>query len=136
MIVLTADHDHTLVLNGYAKRTGKTTVSQPGVLGLVKNYRDGEPTLDASGMPYSIIGFGNGSNRVVGPRDSAAALDDATVADKDYRQEAVIDLGEPGSETHGGTDVFLGAMGMGADAFHGVMENTAVFNKIRAASGL
>jgi len=136
LIVLTADHDHTLVLNGYAKRTGKTTVSQPGVLGLVKNYRDGEPTLDASGMPYSIIGFGNGSNRVVGPRDSAVALDDAAVADKDYRQEAVIDLGEPGSETHGGTDVFLGAMGMGADAFHGWMENANVFNKIRAVSGL
>jgi len=36
LIVVTADHDHTLVLNGYAKRTGKTSATNPGVLGVVK----------------------------------------------------------------------------------------------------
>ena len=35
LIVVTADHDHTLVLNGYAQITGKTTATKPGVLGLV-----------------------------------------------------------------------------------------------------
>ena len=58
LIVVTADHDHTLVLNGYAQRTGKTTASNPGVLGLVKNYSNGSVATDADGMPYSIIGFG------------------------------------------------------------------------------
>jgi alkaline phosphatase len=84
-------------------------------------------------MPYSIIGFGNGSNRVDGPR---TAIDDAMTSADDYRQEVVFEVGTPGSETHGGTHVFLGATGMGADSFHGVMENTAVFNKLKTAAGL
>ncbi|KOR14434.1 hypothetical protein ABW55_13535 [Acinetobacter sp. C15] len=38
LIVITADHDHTLILNGYAKRTGKYVQGQEtSVLGLVKN---------------------------------------------------------------------------------------------------
>ncbi|WP_409422635.1 alkaline phosphatase [Pseudaeromonas sp. ZJS20] len=136
LIVVTADHDHTLVLNGYAQRTGKTTASQAGVLGVVKNYGGssaGEPATDADGAPYTIIGFGNGSNRIDGPRE---ALDDDTTSADDYRQEVVFKTGTPGSESHGGTDVFLGAIGQGADSFHGVMENTAVFDKIKAAAAL
>ena len=136
LIVVTADHDHTLVLNGYAQRTGKTTSNQAGVLGVVKNYGGsniGQPTLDADGAPYSIIGFGNGSNRVDGPRN---AIDDAISSADDYRQEVVFNVGAPGSETHGGTDVFLGAIGYDADSFHGVLENTAVFNKLKTAAGL
>lgn len=136
LIVVTADHDHTLVLNGYAKRTGKTTADNPGVLGLVKNYETGEPSKDADGMPYTIIGFGNGYNRVDGPRSSVAALDDATVSANDYHQEVVVKVGEIGNETHGGTDVFLGAIGRGADSFHGSLDNTAVFGKVKAAAGL
>ena len=136
LIVVTADHDHTLVLNGYAKRTGKTTSDNPGVLGLVKNYETGEPSKDADGMPYTIIGFGNGYNRVDGPRSSVAPLDDATVSANDYHQEVVVKVGEIGNETHGGTDVFLGAIGRGADSFHGSLDNTAVFGKVKAAAGL
>ena len=33
LIVVTADHDHTLQMNGYAARTGKTEPGKPGVLG-------------------------------------------------------------------------------------------------------
>ncbi|MFQ2124796.1 alkaline phosphatase [Aeromonas jandaei] len=136
LIVVTADHDHTLVLNGYAKRTGKTTADNPGVLGLVKNYETGEPSKDADGMPYTIIGFGNGYNRVDGPRSSVAPLDDATVSANDYHQEIVVKVGDIGNETHGGTDVFLGAVGRGAESFHGSLDNTAVFGKVKAAAGL
>ena len=32
--------------------------------------------------------------------------------------------------------VGLGAMGMGADDFHGVIENTAVFSKVKTIAGL
>ena len=62
-------------------------------------------------------------------------LTDAQVADKAYHQEAAIPMAA-GSETHGGTDVFLGAIGKGADNFAGVITNTEVFGLIRKAMGL
>lgn len=131
LIVVTADHDHTLVLNGYAARTGKTTASNPGVLGLLKNYVTGALGMDVDGNPFTIIGFGNGENRPA----TRTALTDAQVAIKTYHQEAAIPMAA-GSETHGGTDVFLGAIGRGADKFTGVIENTAVFNLVRQSVGL
>ncbi len=135
LIVVTADHDHTLVLNGYAARTGKTTVNNPGVLGLLKNYTDGAVAKDSDGMPFSIIGFGNGENRVAGDRKNFPALTDSQVFADSYHQEAAIPVAA-GSETHGGTNVFLGAMGKNADSFAGVMDNTKVFTLIRSAIDL
>ena len=41
-----------------------------------------------------------------------------------------------GSETHGGTDVFLGAIGKGAENFTGVITSTEVIGLVRKASGL
>jgi alkaline phosphatase len=41
-----------------------------------------------------------------------------------------------GSETHGGGNVYLGAIGKGADSFGGTIDNTAVFGLIRKAVGL
>lgn len=134
LIVLTADHDHTLHLNGYARRTGKTTDTEPGVLGLVRRVSDGTPVLDLDGRPFTIIGFGTGEQRVQGARASAAPLTSETVAADGYRQEAVVRM-EKGSETHGGTDVYLGAAGAGAEAFHGTIDNTRVFQLIKAAAG-
>ncbi len=131
LIVVTADHDHTLVMNGYAQRTGPTTASSAGVLGLVKDWVTGIATLDISGIGYSILGFGNGESRP----DTRTALTDAQTADLNYHQEAVIKT-SVGGETHGGTDVFIGAAGRGAEAFAGVMENTYVFGLVRQALGL
>ena len=48
----------------------------------------------------------------------------------------MVKVGEIGNETHGGTDVFLGAIGQGAERFHGSLDNTAVFGKIKAAAKL
>lgn len=131
LIVVTADHDHTLVLNGYAQRTGATTPANPGVLGLLKNFVTGNANTDSSGNPFTIIGFGNGENRPA----TRTALTDAQVSDKTYHQEAAIPMAA-GSETHGGTDVFLGAIGRGAERFTGVITNTEVFNMIRQSVGL
>ncbi|AMP01745.1 sulfatase family protein [Collimonas arenae] len=110
LIVVTADHDHSILLNGYAKRTGKTTASEPGVLGLVKNVLTGQPERDINNNPYTVIGFGNGPNHLA----TRGALSDMQVADKDYMQEAVVPT-EAGGETHGGTNVFIGAQGLGAE---------------------
>ncbi|MFZ6816217.1 alkaline phosphatase [Undibacterium sp. Rencai35W] len=135
LIVVTADHDHTLVLNGYAKRTGKTAAGNPGVLGVVKNYVTGVPDKDLDGAPYSIIGFGNGENRTQGSRSTMASLDETVTSANTYHQEAVVRVAV-GSETHGGTDVFLGAIGKGSDTFLGTIDNTKVFTLVKTASGL
>ena len=131
IIVVTADHDHTLVLNGYAKRTGPTSEVNPGVLGLLKNVVTGALQGDANGSSYTIIGFGNGENRPL----TRGALSDAQVYDKSYHQEAAIPMAV-GSETHGGADVFLGAIGNGSDKFFGVIDNNTVFDILRGIAGL
>ena len=134
LIVVTADHDHTLQMNGYAARTGKTEPGKPGVLGLVKNYvGPAVPTKDVDGNPYTIIGFGNGPKRLA----TRGPIDDTALEDKNYLQEAVIPM-DPASdsETHGGADVFLGAIGLNADKFSGVITNTDVFGLIRKAVNL
>lgn len=135
LIVVTADHDHTLVLNGYAQRTGKTTASNPGVVGLLRNYADGSVAKDADGKPYTILGFGNGESRPAGARAAFPDLTDAIVSEATYHQEAAIRV-SAGSETHGGTDVWLGATGLGAATFKGTMDNTQVFTLVKKASGL
>jgi alkaline phosphatase len=131
LIVVTADHDHTLVLNGYSTLTGKTTSTNPGVLGLLRSYVDGLFSKDASGNEFTILGFGNGENRMA----TRTALTDATVFNPTYHQEATIPMAA-GSETHGGGDVFLGAIGKGSEKFTGVLVNTEVFGLIRSIFGL
>lgn len=135
LIVVTADHDHTLVMNGYARRTGPTTPGNPGILGLVHNVVTGALENDADGRPYTNLGFGNGENRVSGNRNSVTALDETTTAGLEYHQEAAVRTGA-GGETHGGTDVPLMATGAGAEAFHGFLTNTEVFPIVRMALGL
>ena len=136
LIVVTADHDHTMVMNGYAALTGKTTAANPGILGLMRDYAaPAAPALDADGKPFTTLVFGTGENRIAGSRSLMASLTDATVSDKNYHQEAVVPMGI-GGETHGGADVFLGAMGLGSDTFHGMIDNTSVFTLVRQAVGL
>jgi alkaline phosphatase len=132
LIVVTADHDHTLLLNGYSRRSGKTTPTEPGVLGLARRVSDGSIRLDADGAPFTIIGFGTGEHRVQGKRSSVPALTDAVVSADDYHQEAVVRTAV-GDETHGGSDVYLGAIGARADSFYGTIDNTRVFELIKAA---
>ena len=132
LIVATADHDHTLLINGYSPRSGKTTPDNPGVLGLVRSLPDGKLKLDKDGAPYAILGFGTGEHRVQGSRASQAGLTDAIVSADDYHQEAAVHMK---SETHGGADVYLGAAGAGAEVFRGTIDNTRVFTLIKEAAG-
>jgi alkaline phosphatase len=132
LIVATADHDHTLLINGYSPRSGPTTADKPGVLGLVRSLPDGKIKLDKDGAPYAILGFGTGEHRVQGSRASQAGLTDAIVSADDYHQEAAVRMK---SETHGGADVYLGAAGAGAEVFRGTIDNTRVFTLIKEAAG-
>jgi alkaline phosphatase len=134
LIVMTASSDSTLILNGYSIRTGKTTATEPGVLGLVRKYTDGQYYKDLDDVPYTIIGYGNGVNRVKGSRAGGSLLSDAIVTEPGYRQEAAVRMA-PGSTTNGGTDVYLGAIGARAADFKGTLENTQVHTLIKNAAG-
>jgi len=134
LIVATADHDHTLLINGYSPRTGKTTPTNPGILGLVRSLPDGKVRLDKDGAPFTILGFGTGEHRIQGSRKDVK-LTDAIASGDDYHQEAVVRT-KAGSETHGGADVYLGAAGVNAELFRGTIDNTRVFDLIKTAAGL
>jgi len=122
LIVVTADHDHTLAFNGYGKRGNP-------ILDINRGYRDGQPAKDADGNTYTTLVFGNGPNR-----PALRTSVDSTVALADnYLQETGVRLS---SETHGGGDVKLFATGAGSKAFKGTLDNTKVFTLLKSASGL
>jgi alkaline phosphatase len=122
LIVVTADHDHTMVMNGYPKRGNP-------ILGIVRDYATGQPAHDADGKTYTTLVYGGGPNR----QEVRTDVDEARAQALDYHQEAAVRL--PG-EGHGGGDVKLYAAGAGAAPFKGTMENTRVFELMKAAAGL
>ncbi|MGN5077242.1 alkaline phosphatase [Aeromonas veronii] len=121
LIVVTADHDHTMTINGYSAKGNP-------VLDLVKNG-DGSTQNDADGKPFTTLVFGNGPNRP----DVRPVLTSDQVMANDYLQETGVKLT---SETHGGGDVMLFADGAGSNRFKGTLDNTKVFGKLREALGL
>ncbi|MFM5810243.1 alkaline phosphatase [Aeromonas veronii] len=121
LIVVTADHDHTMTINGYSAKGNP-------VLDLVKNG-DGSTQNDVDGKPFTTLVFGNGPNRP----DVRPVLTSDQVMANDYLQETGVKLT---SETHGGGDVMLFADGAGSNRFKGTLDNTKVFGKLREALGL
>ena len=101
LIVVTADHDHTMTINGYPRKGNP-------ILGVSNDIKTGQPQLAADGLPYTTLVFGNGGTPRKATRDNVAGVD--TTAD-DYLQEVGVQLGTPGSETHGGGDVMLFSSG-------------------------
>jgi len=122
LIVVTADHDHTMTYNGYGK------IGNP-ILDINRSYTNGADSLDVNGINYTTLVFGNGPNRVNVAR---TALTTATVTADNYLQESGVRTAA-GSETHGGGDVMLFATGAGAKTFKGTMDNTQVFTLLRNA---
>ena len=124
LIVVTADHDHTMAFNGYGKRGDSP-------LGLSNSYVDGTPNKDKNGVPYTTLVFGGGSNRP----DTRGALTAPVVTDINYLQEVTVRRGSKGSETHGGGDVMLMSTGAGSAGFKGTLDNTKVFGLVKSAAG-
>ena len=147
LVVVTADHDHSMAFNGYSK------IGNP-ILGKVVDYQTGKLAKATDGKPYTTLVFGNGGRpnttaaSQVNEEDGkkpwiaparSAEREDLTQVDTtqdNFLQEVGINLGTPGAETHGGGDVMLFAGGAGAKIFKGTMDNTKVFFKVKEAAGL
>ncbi|WP_409422634.1 alkaline phosphatase [Pseudaeromonas sp. ZJS20] len=122
LIVVTADHDHTMTINGYS------ALGNP-ILDLVKEGSDLTVKRDLDGNAITTLAFGNGPNR----KEVREDLTSEQVMADDYLQESGVKLS---SETHGGGDVMLFADGAGAETFKGTLDNTQVFGKVKSAMGL
>ena len=161
LIIVTADHGHTMRIVGYATRGNP-------ILGLVVgNNRSGEPLqtpkLDLNGLPYTTIAYANGpgfqgasNEQAAGPKrwphdpDSVeplvggrANLAQVDTTHPDYLQEAGIPTFSADAEgdvslsgTHSGGDVTIYAKGPGAHLLSGVHEQNYIFHVMRYVQGL
>ena len=141
LVVVTADHSHTLSFAGYPVR-GNPILGK--VVGL--SSEDSLPGLarDATGLPYTTLMYANGpgypgasSQQPAGPKrhehkasgyEMATMRPDLSEVDTthpDYLQASAYPLA---SETHGGDDVGIWASGPGAQSVRGTMEQNVLFH--------
>ena len=134
LVLVTADHSHTLSLGGY------TTRGNP-ILGLVVgNDVHGSPEtgpyIADDGRPYSVLAYANGPGGVVDlprpvPETGISAVQQALVPLSDRW----IDGELYPEESHGGEDVALYANGPWSHLVGGVLEQNAIFHIITYAFG-
>ncbi len=121
LVIVTADHSHTLIINGYPDRDNP-------ILGLV--VEKGRLATGIDGKPYTTISFGNGPGaKKDGPR---ADLKDVDTKDPDFLQQSLVPFS---SETHAGEDVAIFAAGPWAHLFQGVVEESYIFQVMDHALG-
>jgi alkaline phosphatase len=156
LVLVTADHSHVFTMAGYPLRAVKDlaypVVSAPeGYLSSPYNnifdvVYDIDATgnvvaaADASGVPYTVLGYQNGPGHRSGPRVDPASdpfpglsgLTGGGSNDSQYLQEAAVPLS---SETHAGEDVALFAAGPSSELVRGTVKNSHVFRVIQAALG-
>ncbi len=119
LIIVTADHSHTFFIQGYPARGNN-------ILGLVREIGpDGEVEDEFAGdrnrKQYTTLGYANGPGARVNERPQ---LTQGEVLNPDYKQEANIPFT---SETHGGEDVAIFAIGVNAHLVRGSMEENWIF---------
>ena len=127
LIIVTADHAHTMDMAGYPQRGNP-------ILGLVKGLDDqglpvDELTLAADEKPYTTLGYYNGPGAFIGERPDLTGVDTEA---KDFFQQAAIPLS---SETHDGTDIAAYAVGPRAYLVRGTAEQNYLFHVMNYALG-
>lgn len=138
LVLVTADHSHTMTIGGYPMRGNPIlgNVRENDMAGLPKQ----EDAVAMDGKTYSTLGYYNGPGAVEGHRHDAPPVRDA--GNKPAVQQAVVptfmDMGPYGkrvSETHGGEDVALYAIGPKAHLVGGTMEQNVIFHLMVHALG-
>jgi alkaline phosphatase len=124
LIVVTGDHSHTLTIAGYAKRGNPILGISVGV--------DDEPLMGEDGKTYTTIGFANGPGGMKTPAERPmVTMEQAT--DPDFLQESLIYMP---SETHGGEDLGIYAIGPWSHLFRGTVEENYTFHVMDYAAGI
>ena len=132
LIIVTADHSHVFTMAGYPTRGNP-------ILGLangndINGNPTGQPIIAHDGKPYTTLGYMNGPGAVKGTRP----VPETGLA---ARQQALVPTGYHSgghpmpSETHGGEDVPLYAIGPWSQLASGVMEQNVIFHMINYAYG-
>lgn len=126
LILVTADHSHTLTISGYPTRGND-------ILGAVvqnnaKGTPTGSPALARDGLPYTTLGYMNGPGAKDGLRDPAKAPAGSII-----RQPALIPTS---AETHAGEDVALLAAGPWAHLVGGILEQHVIYHLMAHAMGI
>ncbi|MGV8841624.1 MAG: alkaline phosphatase, partial [Bauldia sp.] len=134
LIVVTADHGHTLTINGYADRGNP-------IFGLVRE--NGELALAGDGLPYTTLQYANGPGALfpalaTGQTAAEAAgtrpdLTHVDTAAADFLQPALVPMS---SESHTGEDVAIYAWGPWAHLMSGVVEQNYIYSVMSYATGL
>ncbi|XP_038069710.1 alkaline phosphatase-like [Patiria miniata] len=119
MVIVTADHGHTMTMAGYPCR------GQP-ILGKV--YAKEEFATISDGRAYTQLGYVNGPSAVAVQQsfinsDGRPRIDAVDTEDLDYQAQSLVPLLE---ETHGGEDVQIFASGPHAHLAQGVHEQSYV----------
>ena len=134
LLIVTADHSHTLTLAGYPTRGNP-------MLGVVTSNNDqGRPEEKPYRLPdggyYTSMNYRNGPGAVEWQSSSQPApakrpsVDPQQALQPGYLQQALVPLE---SETHGGEDVALYAAGPWAHLFGGTLEQHWVYHVMRHA---
>ncbi len=122
LIVVTGDHSHTLTIAGYAKRGNPILGISIGV--------DDEPLYGSDGKTYTTIGFANGPGGYDKPRERPMLTSEETTK-PDFVQHSLVHLA---SETHGGEDLGIYAIGPWAHLFQGTVEENYTFHVMNHAT--
>ncbi|MDQ6433100.1 alkaline phosphatase [Mesorhizobium sp. LHD-90] len=122
LIVVTGDHSHTLTISGYAKRGNPILGISVGV--------DDEPIYGKDGKTYTTIGFANGPGGSEKPTERPMLTSEQTTK-PDFVQHSLVPLG---SETHGGEDLGIYAIGPWSHLFQGTVEENYTFHVMNYAS--
>jgi len=121
LIVVTADHSHTFTLAGY--NTRGADVLAPVVSNDYHGHMEDEYQLAKDGKTYTSANYRNGPGAVESHNRDNISLEKAI--DADYKQQALVPLS---SETHGGEDVALYAIGPWSQLFASTMEQHWVYH--------
>ncbi len=125
LIIVTADHSHTMTMAGYPRRNNP-------ILGKVV-YETGALARAGDGKPYTTLSYANGETACRGPDCERSDLSAVDTLANDYRQQSTTFMP---SETHGGEDVAIFASGPGAELVRGVMDQNELFHIMGFSAGL